>query len=179
MVAPTVGVLALQGAFAKHIEMLKSLGVHAVEVRRPSELSTCDALVIPGGESTTMLHQIRFIDLLEPLRVFAKDKPVFGTCAGMILMSGELGLLDMEIERNGFGRQDASFTAPLDSVEFVAFPAVFIRAPRIKKHASDIKILGSYKEEPVLVQKKHYLAASFHPEMTSNNTIHQYFISLI
>lgn len=179
MVSPTVGVLALQGAFAKHINMLNSLGVHSIEVRKPSELFTCDALVIPGGESSTMLHQIRFINFLEPLRQFTKEKPVFGTCAGLILMSGELGLLDMEVERNGFGRQDVSFTAPLDSECFDSFPAVFIRAPRIKKISSDIKILASFQKEPVLVQKKRYLAASFHPEITFNSNIHQYFISII
>ena len=140
MVNPTIGVLALQGAFVKHIEVLQTLGAHATTVRRPEELHGCDALIIPGGESTTMLHQIRFINFMDSLRQFAKEKPVFGTCAGMILMAEELGLLDIEIQRNGFGRQDASFSASLDSQLFQGFSAVFIRAPRIMKCGQDILI---------------------------------------
>lgn len=190
MGALTFGVLALQGAFAKHSEMLRSLGAHVIEVRTPSELARCDALVVPGGESTTMMKQMAFIGLTEPLRDFARHKPVFGTCAGLILMSDRilsdamepLHLLDIAVERNAFGRQADSFQTTLD----VAFepgkkervPALFIRAPRIRSVGEHVRVLASYEGEAVLVQQGRHLAATFHPELTASMAIHAYFMKL-
>ena len=164
-----VGVLALQGAFAKHEEMLKSMGVDPIEIRKPEELENCDALIIPGGESTTMVRQIHFINLVNALRAFAEKKPIFGTCAGLILMSKEVisggikpfGLLDVSVERNAFGRQAESFgieiQLELDPNKPQPFHAVFIRAPRIRECASNVKVLASYKDEPILVQQGMHL----------------------
>lgn len=186
-----VGVLALQGAFAKHIEMLRTLGVHAKEVRKPEDLASCDALIIPGGESTTMMKQMEFIQLFSPLQDFAKHKPVFGTCAGLILMSQEIvtesmrpfNLLDIAVERNAFGRQAESFQTEID-ISFETgkhrpFPAVFIRAPRIRRTGEKVRILASYENEPVLVQQGRYLGATFHPELTPDQTIHAHFLKII
>jgi pyridoxal 5'-phosphate synthase pdxT subunit len=186
-----VGVLALQGAFAKHKEMLLSLGVDVLEVRKPDELSTCDALIIPGGESTTMMRQINFIKMAQELVRFAQSKPVFGTCAGLILMSKEIisdpmrpfGLLDIKVERNAFGRQAESFSTHID-VEFghskvKTLPAVFIRAPRIRESQAPVEILATYENEPILVKQGLHLGASFHPELTGDSSIHRFFLSLI
>jgi len=189
--SPVIGVLALQGAFGKHIEMLQSLGVKTREVRKPADLAACDALIIPGGESTTIMKQIQFIDLSEKLRAFAKKKPIFGTCAGLILMSHEIisdfmnpfQWLDISIERNAFGRQVESFQAEieisLENKKPCPFNAVFIRAPRIRRVGERIKTLAFYENEPVLVQQDQLLGATFHPELTSNPFIHSYFLSLL
>lgn len=186
-----IGVLALQGAFAKHIEMLRSLQVEAVEVRKPSELEACDALIIPGGESTTMMRQIAFIKLAEPLKDFAAQKPIFGTCAGLILMAKDIisdetksfNILDISVERNAFGRQAESFQSKLDVTlgggKSRPFEAFFIRAPRIRHIGPDVKVLAQYEGEPVLVQQGNHLGATFHPELTSDSAIHAYFIRLI
>lgn len=186
-----VGVLALQGAFAKHIEMMRSLGVQAKEVRKPEDLEDCDALIIPGGESTTMMKQMNFIGLVNPFREFAKKKPVFGTCAGLILMSDEIiadsmqpfHLLDITVERNAFGRQVESFKSDLElnlnPSKPQDFAAVFIRAPRIKTCGPAVKVLASYDGEPVLVQQGLYLGATFHPELTKDAAIHSYFLKMI
>src|ERR1700722_4246825 len=136
----TVGVLALQGAFSKHIEMLSSLDVQAIEVKKPQDLDQCDALIIPGGESTTILHQMHFIHFDEKLKEFAAKKPVFGTCAGLILMSQEIlssdmqpfNLIDVKVERNAFGRQADSFMTDVSihlnpKKQAALFPALFIR----------------------------------------------------
>ncbi|WP_068467444.1 pyridoxal 5'-phosphate synthase glutaminase subunit PdxT [Candidatus Protochlamydia phocaeensis] len=186
-----IGVLALQGDFAKHCEMLRSLGVEVKEVRKPEELAQCDGLIIPGGESTVMLRQIDFIQMREPLRSFAESKPVFGTCAGLILLSSKvqasrlksLGLLDVTVERNAFGRQIESFEAfvplHLQPDHEKLFRAYFIRAPRIRSNASHVQLLASYEGEPVLIQQGHLLGASFHPELTADPTIHQYFLEMV
>jgi len=186
-----VGVLALQGAFAKHIEMLLLLGVKALEVRKPEELAECDALIIPGGESTTIMKQMNFIEFTDPFRRFAEKKPVFGTCAGLILMSKEIisdkmqafNLMDISVERNAFGRQVESFHVDLDlklpSSKSHHFDAVFIRAPRIRSMGKEVKMLASFEGEPVLVQQGHHLGATFHPELTHDSAIHAYFLSLI
>jgi pyridoxal 5'-phosphate synthase pdxT subunit len=179
MVEKTVGVLALQGAFEKHAQMLQMLGVKARYVRRPCDLINCEALIIPGGESTTMRHHLRHTALLEPLKKFANSFPVFGTCAGLILMANDLELLDMDVSRNGFGPQIASFSAPLESELFHQYQGVFIRAPRIMGYREGIAVLASYRGEAVLVQKGPYLAASFHPELTEDPAIHRYFIDHI
>ncbi len=186
-----VGVLALQGDFSKHVEVLRSLGVEVQEVRKPQDLANCDGLIIPGGESTVILRQLEFIGLREPLLRFAQEKPVFGTCAGLILMSKEvqppslqpLQLLDIVVERNAFGRQIESFQAfihlELDPHHFKVFPAFFIRAPRIRVCGKGVQILATYDGEPVFVRQGHLLGSSFHPELTADPLIHQYFIEMV
>lgn len=186
-----IGVLALQGDFAKHIEVLRSLGVEVQEVRKAQDLEGCQGLIIPGGESTVMLRQLDFIHMRKELLNFAQQKPVFGTCAGLILMSQQvesfpltpLKLLDVIVERNAFGRQIESFHAfislDLAPGHTKAFPAFFIRAPRIRQWGKEVQILATLEGEPVLVQQGHHLGASFHPELTDNPQVHQYFIKII
>lgn len=185
-----IGVLALQGDFVKHAEVLRSLGVDVVEVRKPDDLASCDGLIIPGGESTVMNRQIQFIGLREPLVAFAQKKPIFGTCAGLILMStaiesypfNPLQLLAIEIERNAFGRQIESFQAPIVlnlSGHAQSFPAYFIRAPRIRSCGAGVEIIARLDGEPILVRQGHHLGATFHPELTSDPIVHQYFIDRV
>ena len=165
-----IGVLALQGAFAKHREMLAKIGVDSIEVRTQEELERCDGLILPGGESTTMLK-------LNDLSLCTFNRPMFGTCAGMILMA-KLGLLDVTVARNAYGRQCASFSTQievhLDRPH--AFHAIFIRAPQITSiNAPDVQVLS---QEPVIVQQGNNLATSFHPELTNDPLIHHYFVQL-
>lgn len=186
-----IGVLALQGDFSKHAETLRSLGCEVQEVRKPEDLEQCEGLIIPGGESTVMVRQLDFIKMRQPLLEFAEQKPIFGTCAGMILMSQQvqsfplqtLKLLDIEVARNAFGRQVESFQTFI-SLEIkpdhcVEFPAFFIRAPRIKRLGKEVQVLASWEGEPVLVRQGHYLGATFHPELTADPRIHHYFIEMI
>jgi 5'-phosphate synthase pdxT subunit len=186
-----IGVLALQGDFAKHIEVLRSLGIEVQEVRKPQDLKECQGLIIPGGESTVMLRQIEFIQMRQPLLAFAKEKPLFGTCAGLILMSQNVQssplqpfrLLDVEVERNAFGRQVESFQAFI-SLELVpgqskTFPAFFIRAPRIRRYGEEVQVLAKLNGEAILVRQGHHLGASFHPELTADPQVHQYFIEMV
>lgn len=185
-----IGVLALQGDFAKHAEVLRSLGVEVQEVRKPEDLLVCDGLIIPGGESTVMIRQIDFIKLRKPLVEFAKLKPIFGTCAGLILMSKRiqsapfkpLDLLDVEIERNAFGRQIESFQASISLTltpgHSKLFPAFFIRAPKIRICGSGLEILAKFENEPILVRQGNLLGATFHPELSSDPVIHQYFLEM-
>jgi len=176
-----VGVLALQGAFIKHVEMLKGIGVSAVEVRRPADLDRCDRLILPGGESTTMQRQIRFANLETPLREFAAVNPTFGTCAGLILLA-QWGLLDIEVERNGYGPQIASCIQDLQvqvpRKRKRSITGVFIRAPRILSTGADVDVLCKAQDEPVLVQQELLLAATFHPELTSDTWIHELFLKM-
>lgn len=186
-----IGVLALQGDFEKHCEMLRLLKVIPYLVRKPDDLDFCDGLIIPGGESTSMLRQIDFINLRVKLETFAKEKPLFGTCAGLILMSNEIigypmrsfGFLGVSVERNAFGRQLESFEANveicLEKQKPKSIPAVFIRAPRIKKCHANLKILGTWQEEPIFVQEGYHLGATFHPELTSSTSVHEYFLNLV
>ncbi|HEV8051395.1 MAG TPA: pyridoxal 5'-phosphate synthase glutaminase subunit PdxT [Parachlamydiaceae bacterium] len=186
-----IGVLALQGAFAKHAEALQSLGAQVVQVRKPADLEACDALVIPGGESTTMMKQMEFIDFFDAFRKFSTQKPVFGTCAGLILMSQKIigdkmqpfQLLNVEVERNAFGRQSESFHTNIDLQikpgHTRQIPAVFIRAPRIRHVGESVEILANFEGEPVLVRQGFHLGATFHPELTPDHTIHSYFLSLV
>lgn len=186
-----IGVLALQGAFAKHISMIRNLGILASEIRKPQELEACDGLIIPGGESTTIFRHMIVGDFLEKIIDFAKHKPIFGTCAGLILMSKEviadklkpLGILDITIERNAYGRQAESFSSTVElklpSGQVHSFPAFFIRAPRIRGCSPEVKVLASLQDEPVLIQQGIHLGATFHPELTTDSAIHQYFISII
>lgn len=186
-----IGVLALQGDFSKHAEVLRSLGVEVQEVRKPQDLDHCQGLIIPGGESTVMLRQIEFIQMRQPLLDFAQEKPLFGTCAGLILMSqhiqsspfSPLKLLDVEVERNAFGRQVDSFQSfislELKPDHSKIFSAFFIRAPRIKKWGNEVKVLAKLRNEPILVQQGHHLGASFHPELTADPQVHRYFIEMV
>jgi pyridoxal 5'-phosphate synthase pdxT subunit len=185
-----IGVLALQGDFAKHIAVLQRLGVDTQEVRKPEDLAVCDGLIIPGGESTSMIRQLDFIGLREPLLAFAKEKPLFGTCAGLILMAKQvenssmatLGLLDIAVARNAYGRQVESFQSevPLEiKNEKAFFPAIFIRAPRIIEVADNVEVFAKLGEEPILIRQGHYLGATFHPELTTDLQIHKYFIDMI
>jgi 5'-phosphate synthase pdxT subunit len=189
-----IGVLALQGDFAEHILMLKSLGVEAVEVRLPGHLEDLDGLIIPGGESTTIGKLATDFGLMEPLKTFGQRHAIWGTCAGAIFLSRDvsreqplLGLMDIKVARNAFGRQVDSFEADLDISELKqatgtkeAFHAVFIRAPIIESVSGDAKILASLPDGRIVAaQQGHFLASSFHPELTGDNRFHQYFLSLV
>lgn len=176
----TIGVLALQGAFDKHCQIFKSLGVKVQEVRMPKELELCDGLVIPGGESTCMTRQLAFSGLDATILEFAKNKPVWGTCAGLILLSQgfPLNLLAVTVERNAYGRQTESFA---ENIEIFSkeFKAVFIRAPKITSLISeDVKVLALHNDTPVLVKQGKILGSSFHPELSGNSLIHQYFLAM-
>lgn len=185
----TIGVLALQGAFARHVESLKKLNVSTCLVKTPKDLNTCDALIIPGGESTTLIKQMHFTGIKSALLPFSKCKPILGTCAGAILMSKELqqgggvsplGLMNITTKRNSYGRQNDSFSAniTLNFSERPSFEAIFIRAPSIEDIDSNVKVLASYKGSPILVQEELCLAATFHPELTKNQRIHEYLLHL-
>ena len=184
-----IGVLGLQGAYAKHLAILQQLDVQAVDVRKPEDLEECHGLIIPGGESTTMTKLINEIDMHDALLKFSVDRPVFGTCAGMILMAAKvddgrvktLNLLDIEVERNAYGRQIDSFIDELDVTtngQAFSMRGVFIRAPRIKNMGEGVEVLASVNGEPVLVQEGHHMAAAFHPELTGETRIHNYFSTL-
>ena len=184
-----IGVLGLQGAYAKHLAVLQQLDVQAVDVRKPGDLEECHGLIIPGGESTTMTKLINEIDMHDALLKFSVDRPVFGTCAGMILMAAKvddgrvktLNLLDIEVERNAYGRQIDSFIDELDVTtngQAFSMRGVFIRAPRIKNMGDGVEVLASVNGEPVLVQEGHHMAAAFHPELTGETRIHNYFSTL-
>jgi pyridoxal 5'-phosphate synthase pdxT subunit len=172
-----VGVLALQGDFAAHVRMLRGLGAEAAEVRTPEGLEDLDALVIPGGESTTMTLGIAREGLAEPLREFGR--PILGTCAGMIMLDrAHLGLADWRCERNAFGRQIRSFEADLriPGIEGPPVRAVFIRAPWIAEHGEDVEILASVDGHPVAARQGNLLAISFHPEIAGEARIHELFL---
>ena len=190
-----IGVLALQGDFAEHIVMLSKLGVETAEIRLPAQLDDLDGLIIPGGESTTMGKLMVDFELLEPLREFGLAHAIWGTCAGAILLSKDvrrdqplLGLMDISVERNAFGRQADSFVAALDISTLKQatgkadepFHAVFIRAPIIESVNSDTEILVSLPDGKIVAaQQGHLLATSFHPELTGDTRFHEYFLSLV
>jgi pyridoxal 5'-phosphate synthase pdxT subunit len=184
---PTIGVLALQGDFAAHMRALERAGAHAVEVRSRDDLAELDGLIIPGGESTTMLKLLDAEQLFEPLREFGRSKPVFGTCAGAILLAREvlhppqasLELMDLTVERNGYGRQIDSRIASV-RIEGEAQPleAVFIRAPIIRRVGPKGRILATYLGDPVLVEEGIHLVATFHPELTGDPRVHRQFVNM-
>lgn len=184
--AHTVGVLALQGDFDAHAKALERAGARAVEVRTANELKQVDALVIPGGESTTMLKLLDYMELKEPLREFVNTKPVFGTCAGAILLAKDVenpkqesfGAVDLTVERNAYGRQIDSRVAKID-FEGGELEAVFIRAPIIRRAGPDVKVLAEYEGDPVLVEQGRHLVATFHPELTKDTRVHELFLSKI
>jgi len=174
-----IGVLALQGAFREHIATLRRLGVEGVEVRLPEQLEGLDGLIIPGGESTTMMRLMGLYGLDEAIRAF--PAPIFGTCAGMIVLDRErLGLIDLSVERNAFGRQVASFEAPIEiEGDDEPFVAVFIRAPWIAEAGPDVATLAEVYGHPVLAREGRILVASFHPELTDDTRVHERFLQLV
>jgi 5'-phosphate synthase pdxT subunit len=193
---PVVGVFALQGNVREHLAMLAQVGVEGRPVRRPSELAEVDALVLPGGESTTMDKLARSFELFEPLQKrIADGMPTFGTCAGMIMLANEitggidgqetLGGLDVTVRRNAFGRQVDSFEADLDFAALDSpYHAVFIRAPWVERVGREVEVLASVSEGPaagriVAVRHDRLLATSFHPEMTGDARLHGYFADMV
>jgi 5'-phosphate synthase pdxT subunit len=174
-----IGVLALQGAFREHAHMLRKAGAEVVEVRLPEQLDGLDGLVVPGGESTTITKLAALYGLDEAIRSF--DRPILGTCAGMILLDrAHLGLADLEVDRNAYGRQVASFEADLElEGEQRPFRGVFIRAPRVRAVGPGVEVLAELDGEPVLVRDGSVLAAAFHPELTDDPRIHQRFLELV
>jgi 5'-phosphate synthase pdxT subunit len=183
-----VGLLALQGDFAAHAGALTRVGATTEEIRRPNELDGLDGVIIPGGESTTLLNLMRDEPWFERLREFtARGGAIFGTCAGAILLArhvepgqASLGLLDATIRRNGYGRQVDSFEADL-AVEGRAAPlvGVFIRAPRIVSAGPQVRVLARHRGEPVLVRQGRILAATFHPELTEDGWLHRQFVEIV
>ncbi len=175
--APLVGVLALQGGFDAHVRVLRRLGAEVREVRVPGDLEGLDGLVMPGGESTTMTLGIERVGLAEPLRAFASERPVFGTCAGMIMLDRDhLGVLDVRAQRNAFGRQVRSFEADLD-VLGEALRAVFIRAPWVADAGPGVEVLAEVDGHPVAVRQGKVLAVAFHPELTDDTRLHERFLA--
>ena len=176
---PRIGVLALQGAFREHARALRRAGADAVEVRLPEQLDGLDGLVVPGGESTAFTRLMHLYGLDEAVRRF--EGPVFGTCAGMIVLSrSHLGLVDVEVKRNAFGRQVASFEADLDVAgEDEPVRAVFIRAPWIEQVGPGVEVLAEVDGKPVLAREGRFLVAAFHPELTDDTRVHERFLELV
>ena len=174
-----IGVLALQGAFREHAAALRKLGAEVVEVRRPDELEALDGLVIPGGESTTIMRLAELYGLDDAIRSYRG--PIFGTCAGMIVLDRDhWDLADLAVDRNAFGRQVRSFEADVALAEDeIPLRGVFIRAPRIRDAGADIEVLGELDGDPVLVRDGRLLLASFHPELTEDLRVHELFVQLV
>jgi 5'-phosphate synthase pdxT subunit len=175
----TIGVLALQGNFREHAQVLRALGAEVVEVRKPEQLDGLDGLVIPGGESTTITRLMRLYGIDEALRRFGR--PIFGTCAGMIVLDREhLGLMDIVVRRNAYGRQVASFEADLELAgDLEPLHGVFIRAPWIEEAGADVEVLAEHEGRPVLAREGGILVASFHPELTGDTRVHETFLKLV
>jgi pyridoxal 5'-phosphate synthase pdxT subunit len=175
--APLIGVLALQGDFEAHAKVLGELGASAREVRVPADLDGLDGLVIPGGESTTMTLGIEREGLAEPLREFVRSgRPTLGTCAGLIMLDRDhLGLLDVRVRRNAFGRQLNSFEAELD-FEGAPLTAVFIRAPWVEEQGDEVEVLAEVDGHPVAVRQGNILAVAFHPELTGERRLHRWLL---
>jgi 5'-phosphate synthase pdxT subunit len=183
----TIGILALQGDFEAHQKALERAGARAVEVRTAAALEQVDGLILPGGESTAVLKLLLIEDLFEPLRRFGERRPIFGTCAGAILLASRvtrpdqesLGLMDIDVERNAYGRQLNSHVAMLDDVEGGPLEAVFIRAPIIRRVGPAARVLARYCGDPVLVEQGRHLAATFHPELTTDARVHAWFLRMV
>jgi pyridoxal 5'-phosphate synthase pdxT subunit len=174
-----IGVLALQGNFREHAAVLRRLGAEPVEVRKAEQLEGLDGLVIPGGESTAITRLMGLYGFEEAIRRFSG--PVFGTCAGMILLDrNHLGLVDMSVRRNAYGRQVASFEAELElDGEAEPLAGVFIRAPRVEEVGPGVEVLAELDGEPVLLREGRFLVASFHPELTGDTRVHERFLALV
>ncbi len=183
-----IGILAVQGDFAAHAAMLAGMGIESVEVRTATDLESCDGLILPGGESTTQLQFLQEEGLYDAIKKFAaEDKAIFGTCAGAILLATEvknprqesLGLLDMTVLRNGYGRQvHSDVVSGPSTLKSAPMEMVFIRGPIFERIGPGIEVLAEYAGKPALVQKAHILAAAFHPELTNDTTVHQRFLKL-
>jgi 5'-phosphate synthase pdxT subunit len=174
-----IGVLAVQGNFREHAATLRRVGAEPVEVRKPEQLAGLDGLIIPGGESTTFMRLMRLYGLDEAIQRF--ERPVFGTCAGMIVLDrNHLGLVDVSVLRNAFGRQVASFETDLDVAgEEEPVRAVFIRAPWVEEIGPDVEVLAAVDGRPVLARDGRYLVAAFHPELTDDTRLHERFLDLV
>jgi pyridoxal 5'-phosphate synthase pdxT subunit len=183
-----IGILAVQGDFAAHAAMMAGMGIETIEVRAPFDLESCDGLILPGGESTTQLQFLQEEGLYDAIKKFAaEDKAIFGTCAGAILLATEvknpqqesLGLLDMTVLRNGYGRQvHSDVVSGPSTLKSEPMEMVFIRGPIFERVGPDIEVLAEYAGKPALVQKGQILAAAFHPELTNDTTVHQRFLDL-
>ncbi|MGZ4188684.1 MAG: pyridoxal 5'-phosphate synthase glutaminase subunit PdxT [Actinomycetota bacterium] len=183
-----IGVLALQGDFEAHARAVRSVDAEPIEVRTSLELASCDALIIPGGESTTIRKLAVAYGLLEPLRERAHDGlPIFGTCAGMIacartIVDGDepiVPIVDIDVRRNAYGRQVQSFEADVDVAGIGEMRAVFIRAPRVERVGDEVETLADHDGDPVVVRQGRVLLASFHPELTGDDRLHRLFVSLV
>ncbi len=182
----TIGILALQGDFDAHRKAVERAGGRPVEVRTAKELDACDGLIVPGGESTTMLKLLEIEGLTDPLREFAAQKPVFGTCAGAILLAHSvtkpaqpsLNLIDIDVERNAYGRQIDSRITRVQTGDN-EMEAVFIRAPKILRVGTGGKVLATYKGDPVWVEQGRHMVTTFHPELTADSRVHERFLRLI
>ncbi len=188
--APTIGVLALQGAVREHLRAIERCGAVSIPVKHSKDLDTLDGFILPGGESTTIGKFISGSGLLEDIKRRAREgMPIFGTCAGLILMATEadedsanlLGLIDMGVRRNAFGRQVDSFEADITVEMFnpSTFPGVFIRAPWINRVGKGVSILARYRDKVVLAEQESYLVSAFHPELTDDLRMHQYFLKKV
>jgi len=175
----TIGVLAVQGNFREHAAMLRRLGAEVVEVRKPEQLEGINGLVIPGGESTAIGRLVRLYGIEEALSRF--ERPVFGTCAGMILLDrNHLDLVDLDVRRNAYGRQVASFEADLDlGGDERPLRGVFIRAPRVEAIGPDVEVLAELDGAPVLIRQGRFLLATFHPELTDDTRVHELFLEAV
>ncbi|MBX6395019.1 MAG: pyridoxal 5'-phosphate synthase glutaminase subunit PdxT [Alicyclobacillaceae bacterium] len=185
-----IGVLGLQGAVEEHVDRLRDVGAEPVVVKRPADLEGLRGLVLPGGESTTIGKLMRKYDLLEPIRDMGKSGvPLFGTCAGMILLAKEIeggeephvGLMNIRVARNSFGRQKDSFETDLlvQGIDGGAFRAVFIRAPHVTSVGDEVDVLATFQDRIVAVRQGNLLATSFHPELTDDTRIHRYFVDMV
>lgn len=184
----TIGVLALQGAYQKHVESLEKLGLASRLIRKASELEDCSALILPGGESTTISLLLQEYGLFEPIKFFASNHPVMGVCAGMIMMASEvddkrvtpLALMPFRAMRNFYGRQVHSFTDNIKlNFDERPFNAPFIRAPGITNLPPEITVLATHKDEAVMISYEKHLALSFHPELTDDTRIHKYWLNRV
>ena len=185
-----IGVLALQGAFIEHVKMLRQLEVEAVEVRLPRQLDDLDGLIIPGGESTTIGKLATSYGLIDPLREFAQNRPTWGTCAGMIFLARDIGIdeqpilgaMDIQVDRNAFGRQIDSFETDLEikGLSGEPFHAIFIRAPIVTSADPQVDVLARLDDYRIVaVQQEHLFATSFHPELTDDLRLHSYFCDIV
>jgi pyridoxal 5'-phosphate synthase pdxT subunit len=174
-----IGVLAVQGNFREHAAMLRRVGAEAIEVRKPEQLAELDGLIVPGGESTAIARLVRLYGLEEAIRSF--ERPMLGTCAGMILLDRRhLGLLDLAVARNAYGRQVASFEADLELLgEKEPLRGVFIRAPRVEETGPGVEVLAELDGKPVLLREGRIIVAAFHPELTDDTRVHERFLDLV